>query len=683
MLSSMVGLLSQDMMVRYYCPAATACVLILMLAQLLWTLNQLSACWLQAQPGGSLPDPGMLAAGELGADRPEAQNPSEDLAEITQRNTPEAARRPPAAVFGLSANLARVYVINVDSATSRWQHMEASLGGAFGVGGLPQMQRYKASTPLQDGCDLPYSLSDCCTVSHMSVLQNFSADVSVRDDHWVLILEDDIALHPEVMPQHLGEVIGAGLAKAESVMSPFVYFGLCNPVCSGPQAVLQTPSDATVSFRSHCSGSCTHAYAVQKFIAPYVPRYLQRMKNRARTIDAALSLMATGLNMSLLGSSLSSPDIRAAGSLHAGIFYMKGFSDSLTTSFEWDTRLKVHFRLVDWSGRIGNLMFQWAALVGMAAKAQAETEAYFPLSEHRERVDCPAVAFFRHFRLQRFSRDLADLKRANEKPKDHCSVLYKEAGPNLFREDDMHMLFSEVSKIRRRNLQAEPEQQCKTIEVLLQGYFQSWKYFKNFEPQVRRAYEAPPAVKAKAEAWLLKTRRALEHKVTGSKWLFVGVQVRRGDKVHNPSFSGVYYQTDWGYFRFGMRLVSKRLRKSAPNRRIGYIVTAGGSMNSNAQDIQEAKQALKSVSEHVVFTESGDPFIDHAILAMSDGIVISPGSFGWWAAYISPAGQGKGLVIAPQYLYQKSSTLSQGYAVKDYYPPNWEVVSNDATDAKT
>merc|ERR1719221_1955673 len=129
---------------------------------------------------------------------------------------------------------------------------------------------------------------------------------------------------------------------------------------------------------------------------------------------------------------------------------MKGFSDSLTTDFQWDTRLKVHFRLVDWSGRVGNLMFQWAAVAGLAAQAKAETEAYFPVTEHRERPDCPAVAFFRHFRLQRFSRDLVDLKQAAQKAKDQCSILYKEAGPNLYREDDMHMIFSEIDKIRKQ-----------------------------------------------------------------------------------------------------------------------------------------------------------------------------------------------------------------------------------------
>merc|ERR1719356_523878 len=132
-----------------------------------------------------------------------------------------------------------------------------------------------------------------------------------------------------------------------------------------------------------------------------------------------------------------------------------------------------------------------------------------------------------------------------------------------------------------------------------------------------------------------------------------------------------------------MRLISKRLRKALPKHRVAYIVTAGGSMSSNSQDIQEAKQALKSVSEHVIFSESSDPYTDHAILAATDGLVISPGSFGWWAAFISSAGQAKGLVVAPQHLYQKSCPLSAGYSVKDYYPPNWEVVSNDATDTKS
>merc|ERR1719330_1373348 len=94
--------------------------------------------------------------------------------------------------------------------------MEDSLGHLFSgrVSGLPKWQRFDAATPTRDGCDLPYSLSDCCTRSHMNVLQNFSRDEAVRDDQWVLILEDDVALHESIAPHRLGQIINAGLIQA-------------------------------------------------------------------------------------------------------------------------------------------------------------------------------------------------------------------------------------------------------------------------------------------------------------------------------------------------------------------------------------------------------------------------------------------------------------------------------------
>merc|ERR1719158_1396727 len=131
------------------------------------------------------------------------------------------------------------------------------------------------------------------------------------------------------------------------------------------------------------------------------------------------------------------------------------------------------------------------------------------------------------------------------------------------------------------------------MEVVIQGYLQSWKYFKSFGHVIRRALAPSPGSKAKADDWLKQIRSKLELKNPGVKWKFVGVQVRRGDKVHNPMFAGVYFNADWGYFRTGMRLLEKKLRKTSGSKiKVAFVVTAGGSMASNNGDVAEAKSAL-------------------------------------------------------------------------------------------
>merc|ERR1719203_391856 len=215
----------------------------------------------------------------------------------------------------------------------------------------------------------------------MNVLQNFSKDSAARDDQWVLVLEDDVALHGSIAPHRLGEIVTAGLLQASRQMSGFMYLGLCSPTCSGPELTLAPGKGGGVSFQGPCGGFCTHAYAVQKFLAGRIPEYLNSMQGKQRTIDQALNQMALPLNMSLLGSALRSRDIRSAGSVHAGIFFMKAFSDSLTTG-DWERKPRVVFRLMEWSGRVGNLMFDWASVAALAARAGAETQAHFQVTNH-------------------------------------------------------------------------------------------------------------------------------------------------------------------------------------------------------------------------------------------------------------------------------------------------------------
>jgi len=504
----------------------------------------------------------------------------------------------------------------------------------------------------------------------MNVLLNFSQDTEVREDQWVLILEDDVALHPSVPPHRLGDIITAGLQQAGRMLSPFMYLGICSPSCNGPELTLTTAHGTTTSFRAVCGGFCTHAYAVQKFMAGRIPDYLRLMQGKQRTIDQALFRFATALNMSLLGSSLKSRDIRSAGSVHAGVFYMKAFSDSLTVG-DWELKPKVVFRLGEWSGRLGNLMFEWASVTALAARAGHETQAHFVVTNYFDTPECPAGSFFRNFRLQRFSRDAADLRELRPK----CTLHFEETGPNIYKEDAVTKLFSEIKSIEDQGSGAK---RCRLLEVYVHGYLQSYKYFQGQTDVLRRAFSPPVSSKTKADTWLKRLRTRLEDRSPGTKWYLVGVQVRRGDKVNNPSFSAIYAPTEWSYYRTGMRILSERLLRKRSNAKVAFVVTSGGSMGSNSQDLAETKEALgaEAKGQTLVFAEGTDVYTDYAVLASMDGIVISASSFGWWAAYISPAGHARGLVVAPRWVYKPTSTLAQGFRSEDYYPPNWEVMNN-------
>jgi len=347
---------------------------------------------------------------------------------------------------------------------------------------------------------------------------------------------------------------------------------------------------------------------------------------------------------------------------------MKAFSDSLTTG-DWERKPKVIFRLMEWSGRVGNLMFEWASVVALAARAGAESQAHFAVTTHRDTPQCPAVSFFRHFRLQRFSRDASDIREI--KPK--CTLLLEETGPNVYNEDLVTRTVNEIKSIE----DGTSSKRCRLLEVYVQGYLQSYKYFQGYESLLRHALAPPPASKARADAWLQKLGDRLSARSPGAKWYYVGVQVRRGDKVHTAGFSQIYEPTDWSYYREGMQLIQEKLTASTPGAKVVFVVTAGGSMGNSAQDIQETKKGLNLPDKVMVFVEGTDAYIDFALLTSMDGVILSASSFGWWAGYLSKAGQAQGLVVAPRHIYRPSNSLSAGFKADDYYPPNWVILNND------
>merc|ERR1712014_237641 len=131
-----------------------------------------------------------------------------------------------------------------------------------------------------------------------------------------------------------------------------------------------------------------------------------------------------------------------------------------------------------------------------------------------------------------------------------------------------------------------------------------------------------------------------------------------------------------------MKSLEKRLTANAAGSvRVAFVVTAGGSMASNTEDMVETKDALGTVSKNIFFVDGTDAYSDLAIMISMDALVLSAGSFSWWSGYLSQAADADRLIIAPHLLYQPSHPLSNAYHVEDYYPPNWELL--EGADGQT
>lgn len=114
------------------------------------------------------------------------------------------------------------------------------------------------------------------------------ADVAkfVRDDEYMLFLEDDVAIHPMLATLPAGAVntvIRTAFATSATGGHGIAYFGLCSPVCipvADPPR-LPSPFGAAVAHQP-CTGACGHAYALSGAALRALNKQADRTVSEAR-----------------------------------------------------------------------------------------------------------------------------------------------------------------------------------------------------------------------------------------------------------------------------------------------------------------------------------------------------------------------------------------------------------------
>ena len=133
----------------------------------------------------------------------------------------------------------------------------------------------------------------------------------------------------------------------------------------------------------------------------------------------------------------------------------------------------------------------------------------------------------------------------------------------------------------------------------------------------------------------------------------VAVHVRRGDVQH------VHHKlrVSSSYWRRGVA----RLQRKFPTRSMTFILLAGGS-EKRAEDHVDYEFARDNIPVPFVPTPiNHTPHVDMAIMAYSDAVVISPGSFSFWGAYLNHR-----TCIAPNCALSRDNKY---FRATDYYPP--------------
>lgn len=268
-----------------------------------------------------------------------------------------------------------------------------------------------------------------------------------------------------------------------------------------------------------------------------------------------------------------------------------------------------HYITVDFQGRLGNLLYQYASLFGIAQKN-------YLIPVIPEKHD-----------LRRIFKISAQ---STEKNPVHYEKVFKERVGCAFEPAAM-TLGSEVN--------------TKII-----GYFQSFKYFQEHASLIRREFTFQDDIRKNAES---QFNALISNSSRGSSVMtYIAVHVRRGDFVHNQHFQ------DYGYISADANYLQKGMAAFRANHsNVLFIV--------GADEMDWCQENMKG--DDIRFIKPGNRAeVDIAIMMRCNHTLMTVGSYGWWTAWMN-----NGKTIYFNGYPRPNSQLAKQIVLEDYRPPEW------------
>ena len=253
---------------------------------------------------------------------------------------------------------------------------------------------------------------------------------------------------------------------------------------------------------------------------------------------------------------------------------------------------------IGYSGRLGNQMFQYAALKALSLKTGYEL--FLPDNLSIKPDGCFDMTNNKWIEYKLDLLDCFDLS---------CPIL----------DNTLQNQYQEQS--------FEFEQFTIPDDTSIDGYFQSYKYFKDFKQEILNDFKFKDKI-------LSKCQEEISQYINP-----VAIHIRRGDYVNHPGFWNItpdYIQEALSYFS---------------NNEYTFLIFS--------DDIEWCKQIFP---EGVVFIE-GNQFEDLCLMSLCDHNVISNSSYSWWGAWLNKNENKK--IISPKNWFIPAKPLD------DLYPKTW------------
>lgn len=266
---------------------------------------------------------------------------------------------------------------------------------------------------------------------------------------------------------------------------------------------------------------------------------------------------------------------------------------------------------MQFGGRLGNWMFQYAALYGIAARTNMS--AILP----------PRTWLHRAF----------------------PNLAIKPTGD----PSNWTLLFYPQTRIFNRTTFGVHR---RGENVLLRGNFCSWKYFHHVEGEIRKEFTFANRYLRKSNQFLKNVTRDYKPRSSDDAITYIGVHVRRGDLFLDRLQHRGHVISRADYFKRGMRHFEKKYNNAV------FVVCS--------EDKEWISENVKSNTSLVIYSPFEDAESDLCLLSKCNHTIISVGTFSWWAGWLAG-----GDVLYDKRFPRPDTLLWNTYRKSDYYPPGW------------
>ncbi|XP_012943333.1 galactoside alpha-(1,2)-fucosyltransferase 2 [Aplysia californica] len=357
-----------------------------------------------------------------------------------------------------------------------------------------------------------------------------------------------------------------------------------------------------------------------------------------------LDLQAAVNNMSVVSSSQQttlSPSMYLTITLHghhssgdAKLPHLSAVNKSVTknNSSKQTNHSQPIFLTVAFEGRLGNQLFEYAAMLGLS-RLQGRSPA-LP-SAHSLLQDAFNIT---NVHIMATSADVRGWKQVTEA---HYGVW--DQG---------------LARLPREN-------------VTLKGYLQSWKYFAAAHTELREQLTFREHIAESADELLEEIRQKFPNRS------LVGVHVRRGDFLKPEMLQLGYISPEATYYSKAFAHKRRELGQETPvlfvvvsNDRDWCAAHLNGSdvANMNGSDAAHLNGSdvanMNGSDVHIVRAAGAEVHL--ALLARTQHVIISAGSYSWWAGWLAG-----GKVIYYTGFPRPGSFLSRHIRAQDHFPAHW------------